>query len=102
MHRKVKLFSSKDVERFSKIEWDFSDNQLPVIEGAFAILECETFQTVEAGDHTILIGAVTNIRTEKRVPALSSQAYWTDHHQSFMRLCNIKNLKALYFLTKEV
>ncbi|MDN7245596.1 flavin reductase family protein [Planococcus shenhongbingii] len=66
----VKLFSSKNVDRFSKIKWGFSDNQLPVLEGAFAVLECETVQTVEAGDHTILIGAVTNIRTEKKDPLL--------------------------------
>ena len=66
----VKLFSSKDVDRFSKVKWDFSDNQLPVIEGGFAVFECETFQTVEAGDHTILIGLVTNIRTEEKNPLL--------------------------------
>ena len=71
----VKLFSSKDVDRFSKIKWGISDNQLPVIEGAFAIIECETFQTVEAGDHTIIIGSVTNIRTKKKNPLLYHRRY---------------------------
>ncbi len=66
----VKQFSSRDVDRFSKVKWGFSDNHLPVIEDAFAVFECETFQTVEAGDHTILIGSVINITTEKKNPLL--------------------------------
>lgn len=86
----MELFSSKDVDRFSKIDWDISDNQLPVIEGVFAILECETFQTVEAGDHTILIGSVTNILTEKRVPCSIIAGILDQSHRNFMRLCNIK------------
>ena len=39
-----KTFSSKNVDRFSMCDWDFSENQLPIIEGAFAVLECKTFQ----------------------------------------------------------
>ncbi|MFL6559463.1 MAG: flavin reductase family protein, partial [Bacillus sp. (in: firmicutes)] len=50
--------------------WDFSEHQLPIIEGAFAVLECKTFKTVEAGDHTILIGEVTNIQIDEKDPML--------------------------------
>lgn len=66
----VKIFSKRDLNRFSQIKWDFTNNQVPVIEGAFATLECETFQTVEAGDHTILIGSVKNITTKNKNPLL--------------------------------
>ena len=66
----IKRFSTKDMDRFNKIEWDFSDNQLPIIEDAFTVLECETFKTIEAGDHTVIIGTVKNIQTDKKNPML--------------------------------
>ncbi|SDH99348.1 NADH-FMN oxidoreductase RutF, flavin reductase (DIM6/NTAB) family [Alteribacillus persepolensis] len=56
-----KTFASKDTDRFGSCEWKVSEHNLPVIADAFAVLECETFQQVEAGDHTILIGNVLDI-----------------------------------------
>ncbi|MCM3653410.1 flavin reductase family protein [Metabacillus litoralis] len=65
-----KTFASKNIDRFSHCTWNLSDNQLPIIEGAFAVLECKTFKTVEAGDHTILIGEVINIQKDDKEPML--------------------------------
>jgi flavin reductase (DIM6/NTAB) family NADH-FMN oxidoreductase RutF len=65
-----KTFASKNVDRFKACNWEFSERHLPIIEGAFAVLECETFKTVEAGDHTILIGEVKNIQKEATEPML--------------------------------
>lgn len=65
-----KNFSSKNVDRFSTCEWKLSDQNLPIIDGAFAVLQCKTFKTIEAGDHTILIGEVIDIQIEKREPML--------------------------------
>lgn len=62
-----KTFASKDVDRFASCNWALSPLGLPVIEGAFAVLECETYKTIEAGDHTILIGAVQNIQVDKEL-----------------------------------
>ncbi|MGC8228211.1 flavin reductase family protein [Pseudobacillus badius] len=58
-------FATKGVDRFSQCKWEMSENGLPVIEGAFGVFECETFKAIEAGDHTVLIGNVTNIRLDK-------------------------------------
>lgn len=61
-------FATKGVDRFSTCDWSFSpDHNLPVIKGTFAVLQCRTFKTVEAGDHTIVIGEVADIQidTEK-------------------------------------
>ncbi|WP_046175889.1 flavin reductase family protein [Domibacillus indicus] len=56
-------FATKGVDRFSTCKWSFSpEYNLPIIEGAFAVLQCNTFKTVEAGDHTILIGEVDDIQ----------------------------------------
>ncbi|RHW31771.1 flavin reductase [Lysinibacillus yapensis] len=58
-------FASKNVDRFGTCNWELSPRELPVIEGAFAVLECKTHQAVVAGDHTILIGEVTNIKVDE-------------------------------------
>ncbi|AZV41412.1 flavin reductase family protein [Peribacillus asahii] len=65
-----KNFASKNVDRFSTCEWKVSEHNLPIIEGVFAVLQCETFQTIEAGDHTILIGKVVDIQIEQKEPML--------------------------------
>jgi len=60
-----KTFSSKHEDRFSTCTWSQSELGVPVIEGAFAVLECTTYQAIEAGDHTILIGSVQNISIDE-------------------------------------
>lgn len=57
----VTAFASKNVDRFSLTPWAFSERGLPIIENAYAVLECVTHQQIEAGDHTIFIGQVQNI-----------------------------------------
>ncbi|SDH27094.1 NADH-FMN oxidoreductase RutF, flavin reductase (DIM6/NTAB) family [Alteribacillus persepolensis] len=59
-----KTFASKHEDRFSTCEWNNSENNLPVIKDAFAVLQCKTFKQVEAGDHTILIGEVQDIEVD--------------------------------------
>ncbi|WP_339163681.1 flavin reductase family protein [Siminovitchia sp. FSL H7-0308] len=65
-----KTFATPNVDRFSQCEWSESEFGLPVIEGAFSVLQCELFKAVEAGDHTILIGKVLDIQVENRNPML--------------------------------
>lgn len=58
--------SRTEPDRFSKCSWEFSENNVPVINEAFANLECKKHSVVDAGDHYILIGQVVNIqKTEK-------------------------------------
>ncbi|WP_449538555.1 flavin reductase family protein [Ferdinandcohnia sp. Marseille-Q9671] len=64
------LFASKGTDRFGSCEWKMSDNDLPIIEGASGVLHCKTFQTIEAGDHTILIGEVVEIENYSKPPLL--------------------------------
>ncbi|KRF67250.1 oxygenase [Bacillus sp. Soil768D1] len=66
-----KIFASKHEDRFSACEWSFSENGLPVIEGAFGVFECKTFKAIEAGDHTVLIGEVIDLKVaEEKDPML--------------------------------
>ncbi len=64
------LFATKGADRFSKCEWKLSENNLPIISGAAGVFQCKTFKTIEAGDHMILIGEVTDIQSANTDPLL--------------------------------
>jgi flavin reductase (DIM6/NTAB) family NADH-FMN oxidoreductase RutF len=62
--------SSKEKERFSKVEWELSANNLPVLKDVFGVLECKKVQEVDAGDHIILIGKVIDLDKNHTDPML--------------------------------
>lgn len=64
------LFASKGTDRFGSCEWKLSEHKLPIITGAAGVLQCETFKTIDAGDHTILIGKVIDIQSNHKEPLL--------------------------------
>lgn len=67
------LFATKGTERFSQIEWKNSANDLPVIAGYSGLLECRVYKTVDAGDHTMLIGEVIHADNKETEPLLYHQ-----------------------------
>ncbi|WP_242698255.1 flavin reductase family protein [Bacillus sp. SD088] len=67
------LFARKDIDRFNQCEWEFSKMKLPILSGTAGVLECKTFKTIEAGDHTILIGEVVDILSTNKKPLLYHQ-----------------------------
>lgn len=65
------LFASrKEQDRFSKTEWEMSDNDLPILKGVFAALECRKVQEIDAGDHIILLGEVIQLQKNNTDPML--------------------------------
>lgn len=64
------LFSSKVMDRFNQCNWNETEQKLPALADALAVLQCKTFKQVDAGDHTILIGEVFDIRKETKEPLL--------------------------------
>lgn len=64
------LFSSKVENRFSQCKWQKSVQRLPILDDTLSALECETVQQVDAGDHTIIIGHVINIKNSEKEPLL--------------------------------
>src|SRR5699024_11444169 len=44
------LFARKGADRFNQCAWITSELQLPIIKDVFAVLQCNVFQRVEAGD----------------------------------------------------
>ncbi|OCA85730.1 oxygenase [Bacillus sp. FJAT-27225] len=64
------LFAMKGADRFSQCEWELSEHNLPVLAGVTGVMQCKTFKTVDAGDHTILIGEVIGIESYNKEPLL--------------------------------
>lgn len=63
----------KGDERFGEGDWTRLVTGAPVLEGALAILDCETEEAIERHSHTILIGRVKAIREAETEGAL---LYW--------------------------
>nr|WP_241481529.1 flavin reductase family protein [Mesobacillus campisalis] len=64
------LFATKGTDRFASCEWKMSEHDLPIVSGAAGVMQCKTFKTVDAGDHTILIGEVIDIQNHEKEPLL--------------------------------
>lgn len=64
------LFSSKIPDRFAQAKWSTSIHGLPILHDTAAILQCKTFQQIDAGDHTIFIGQVLDIDATQLEPLL--------------------------------
>ncbi|MCI0350585.1 MAG: flavin reductase family protein, partial [Acidobacteriales bacterium] len=56
-----RCFASNRQDRFGAVEWFQGTRGVPLIEGALSTFECARKQTVEAGDHMILIGEVLSV-----------------------------------------
>ncbi|MFC4354032.1 flavin reductase family protein [Chryseomicrobium palamuruense] len=64
------LFASRVEDRFGKCEWHNGTNGVAVLKNVASQLECNVYNTVDAGDHIILIGEVTSIVNEEKEPLL--------------------------------
>ncbi len=62
------LFASKASDKFERVAWELSDINTPTISQCLATFNCVVEQTVDAGDHTILIGRVMSFQTEAGNP----------------------------------
>ncbi len=64
------LFASKGLDRFKNTDWSESANGLPIIADCAGVFQCEMHDTIEAGDHSILVGKVIDIESNKKEPLL--------------------------------
>jgi len=54
------IFASSQEDRFAQVEWGPDHNGCPQISGALASFSCARAQSIDAGDHIILLGKVTD------------------------------------------
>ncbi|KOY80760.1 flavin reductase family protein [Lysinibacillus macroides] len=79
------LFASKVPDRFAQAKWSMSSFDLPILHDTAAILQCKTYQQVDAGDHTIFIGQVLDITNSPKEPLLYHRRHIGEIPKSFYR-----------------
>ncbi|MGI9298335.1 MAG: flavin reductase family protein [Gammaproteobacteria bacterium] len=62
----AEFFASPHSDRFSRAAWRADAAGCPLMEGAAAFFSCRAHRRVEAGDHLILIGEITDFGREAR------------------------------------
>lgn len=70
------LFAGQRKEE-TEIEFDILD-QLPVLQGTIATITCNVVGEHQAGDHTLFVGEVTDIRLNEGEPLLFSQGTYRE------------------------
>lgn len=68
----AETFASKqDREtRWGGLEWTAGWGGAPIFEGIIGVLQCEVWKTVEAGDHTVILGQVMDASVREGDPLL--------------------------------
>jgi flavin reductase (DIM6/NTAB) family NADH-FMN oxidoreductase RutF len=74
------VFASRGVDRFHHLHWSMVDG-LPRIEGAVGWAACDLHQSVEAGDHLLLIGLVRNAASSPQPPLIYGHRTFGTHSQ---------------------
>jgi 3-hydroxy-9,10-secoandrosta-1,3,5(10)-triene-9,17-dione monooxygenase reductase component len=59
-----RVFASRSDDKFAGLGWTPSGNHAPRIDGSLAWVDCDVHQTVDGGDHVIVIGAVTDLAVQ--------------------------------------
>ena len=71
-------FASRGTDKFSDVSWRQGATGSPILRGGVAHFECEMHQTVEAGDHAILIGEVVDFNSSDAQPLCYHRGKYAD------------------------
>lgn len=63
-------FAMRLDDRFESLEWRRGETGVPLLDGALATIECETWHRVAAGDHDIFIGEMLRASAEDGEPLI--------------------------------
>jgi flavin reductase (DIM6/NTAB) family NADH-FMN oxidoreductase RutF len=63
-------FSQREADRFDGVPWRTGETGVPLIDGCIGQLQCSVAQTVEAGDHAILIAEVVSATSSQGDPLI--------------------------------
>jgi flavin reductase (DIM6/NTAB) family NADH-FMN oxidoreductase RutF len=72
------VFASRGVDRFNEVDW-YSCDGLPRLAGSVGWATCELCQTVEAGDHLLLIGVVGRAASTPQPPLIYGNRVFGTH-----------------------
>ncbi len=74
----AKAFARRDPDRFDGVSWSRSHG-LPRLDGTAGWAACELWQTIEAGDHLILVGLVTHAESVHLAPLVYGHRTFGTH-----------------------
>lgn len=57
-------------DKLSRVKWELLPSGAPVIDGVVAAIDCNWHDIIEAGDHWIVLGAVTALEVRRSAPPL--------------------------------
>ena len=63
-------FAMRGQDRFDGVDWHTGNFDVPVLDGTLADMECEVEQSVQAGDHDVLIARVESAAVHGGHPLL--------------------------------
>jgi flavin reductase (DIM6/NTAB) family NADH-FMN oxidoreductase RutF len=66
----ARRFAIVDIDRFEGVGYSRSQNGFAVLDDILGVIECATFATHDAGDHTIIVGQVETARAQTGTPLL--------------------------------
>ncbi|WP_338483099.1 flavin reductase family protein [Streptomyces sp. SCSIO 75703] len=73
-------FARSGVDRFAGVDWRPSPAGMPLIDGALAWIECAVSEEIDAGDHTVVVAAVTALEAgTARDPLLFYRGRYLEH-----------------------
>jgi flavin reductase ActVB len=76
----ARRFAQSGVDKFSSVDTAVTPRMLPVVAEALCYLDCRIHDRHRAGDHLIVIGAVTGVRVGAGVPLIYyKQSFRTLH-----------------------
>ena len=71
-------FARRDIDRFADLPWSMS-RDLPRIDGSAGWAVCDLYQSIEAGDHLLLVGLVTYAASVHESPLVYSHRTFGTH-----------------------
>jgi flavin reductase ActVB len=76
----ARRFATKGIDKFTSVDFEQGEFQLPLLSDAVAAFECHKSTLVPSGDHVILIGEPLSIRIRSETPAvLFNHRFWGLH-----------------------
>lgn len=63
-------FAQPKQDKFANIEYNLSENNLPILAGIISVLECKKYKEFDCGDHIIFVGQVVSAATDEQLSPL--------------------------------
>jgi len=81
----ARRFASRTPDKFAGLEFDATASDVPVLPGCHARFECRNFQTIDLGDHVMLVGEVYDSELADMTPLIF-------HRGKFVTLSPVKDV----------